>query len=61
MARFIGSHLGPTFEERGISAEIFIGTMSNSAGAAKQAVVAVGGKRLQFDMPASGWATINWK
>ncbi|WP_437308066.1 glycoside hydrolase family 30 beta sandwich domain-containing protein [Sorangium sp. So ce388] len=32
-----------------------------NAGAAKQAVVAMGGKMLQFDMPAGGWATINWK
>ncbi|XYI03957.1 glycoside hydrolase family 30 beta sandwich domain-containing protein [Sorangium sp. So ce1128] len=32
-----------------------------NAGAAKQAVVAVGGKMLQFDMPSKGWATINWK
>ncbi|WP_437573490.1 glycoside hydrolase family 30 protein [Sorangium sp. So ce887] len=30
MAKFIGSHLGPTFEERGISADIFVGTMSNT-------------------------------
>jgi glucosylceramidase len=29
MATFIGNHLGPTFEERGVEAEIFIGTMSN--------------------------------
>ena len=27
-------------------------------GAAKQAVVAVGGEKLQFDMPANGWATV---
>ncbi|WP_437643709.1 glycoside hydrolase family 30 protein [Sorangium sp. So ce362] len=32
-----------------------------NAGAAKQAVVAVGGKKLQFELPARGWATINWK
>lgn len=32
-----------------------------NAGPAKQAVVALGGKMLQFDMPASGWATIDWK
>jgi glucosylceramidase len=30
MAKFIGTHLGPTFKERNVSAEIFIGTMSNS-------------------------------
>jgi glucosylceramidase len=29
MATFIGTHLGPMFQERGITAEIFIGTMSN--------------------------------
>jgi glucosylceramidase len=27
-------------------------------GAAKQAVVAVGGEKLQFAMPANGWATV---
>jgi glucosylceramidase len=31
------------------------------SGAAKKMTVAVAGKRLQFDMPANGWATINWK
>jgi glucosylceramidase len=31
MAKFIGSHLGPTFQERNVAAEIFVGTMSNSA------------------------------
>jgi glucosylceramidase len=30
MATFIGTQLGPMFQERGITAEIFIGTMSNS-------------------------------
>lgn len=29
-AKFIGQYLGPTFEERGVEADIFIGTMSNS-------------------------------
>jgi glucosylceramidase len=29
MAKFIGTYLGPTFQNRGITAEIFIGTMSN--------------------------------
>jgi len=29
MAKFIGQFLGPTFEDRGVEAEIFIGTMSN--------------------------------
>jgi glucosylceramidase len=28
-AKFIGQFLGPTFQERGITAEIFLGTMSN--------------------------------
>ncbi|WP_437716715.1 glycoside hydrolase family 30 beta sandwich domain-containing protein [Sorangium sp. So ce448] len=31
MAKFIGTHLGPLFEERGIKAQIFLGTMSNDA------------------------------
>jgi glucosylceramidase len=30
MAKFIGQHLGPTFMTRGVTAEIYIGTMSNS-------------------------------
>jgi len=30
MATFIGTHLGPTFADRNITAQIFIGTMSNS-------------------------------
>ncbi|WP_437281176.1 glycoside hydrolase family 30 beta sandwich domain-containing protein [Sorangium sp. So ce375] len=29
MAKFIGTYLGPTFDERGIKAQIFLGTMSN--------------------------------
>jgi glucosylceramidase len=29
-------------------------------GAAKQAVVSVAGEKLQFDMPANGWATLNY-
>jgi len=24
-------------------------------------IVSIAGKRLQFSMPASGWATVNWK
>jgi glucosylceramidase len=32
-----------------------------NSGAAKKSIVALGGKKLQFDMPAKGWATINWK
>jgi glucosylceramidase len=31
-----------------------------NSGAAKKAIVTVAGKMLQFDMPANGWATINW-
>ncbi len=34
--------------------------MYNSGGA-KQSIVSIGGKKLQFDMPGSGWATVNWK
>jgi glucosylceramidase len=30
-------------------------------GSAKKAIVAVGSTKLQFDMPANGWATINYK
>jgi len=41
MIDFIGNYLGPTFEERGITADIFIGTMSNanSDGGLLQAVM----------------------
>jgi glucosylceramidase len=32
-----------------------------NSGAAKKFTVAVGGKNMQFDMPGSGWATVNYK
>ena len=32
-----------------------------NSGAAKKMIVAVAGKKEQFDMPANGWATLNWK
>ncbi|HEY0463510.1 MAG TPA: glycoside hydrolase family 30 beta sandwich domain-containing protein [Polyangiaceae bacterium] len=32
-----------------------------NSGAAKMFTVAVGGKKMQFDMPGSGWATVNYK
>jgi glucosylceramidase len=32
-----------------------------NSGAARKFIVSVAGRRQQFDMPASGWATINWK
>jgi glucosylceramidase len=35
-----------------------IATIMYNSGAAKAYVVAVGGKRLQFQMPAAGWATV---
>ena len=31
-----------------------------NSGAAKTSIVAIGGKKLQFSMPANGWATINY-
>ncbi len=34
--------------------------MFNSGGAKKE-TVSIGGKLLQFDLPANGWATVNWK
>ncbi|HEY4185921.1 MAG TPA: glycoside hydrolase family 30 protein [Polyangia bacterium] len=37
-----------------------IAVMYNS-GAARKMTVAIAGKKLQFDMPASGWATVNTK
>lgn len=41
MTKFIGQHMGPTFQERGLTAEIWMGTMSNSQtdGATGQAVM----------------------
>ncbi|HEX2658109.1 MAG TPA: glycoside hydrolase family 30 beta sandwich domain-containing protein, partial [Polyangia bacterium] len=36
-------------------------TILYNSGGAKKAIVAVGGKKLQFDMPANGWATVYWK
>jgi glucosylceramidase len=34
--------------------------MYNSGGARQGAIVSVGDKLLQFDMPGNGWATVNW-
>ena len=34
-------------------------TVMYNAGKAKKTVVLVGGKRLQFDLPGNGWATVN--
>ncbi|MBN2577244.1 MAG: glucosylceramidase, partial [Deltaproteobacteria bacterium] len=36
-------------------------TVMYNSGGAKKAIVSVGGKRLQFDLPGNGWATVNWK
>jgi len=33
----------------------------NNSGAAKMFTVALGGKNMQFNMPGSGWATVNYK
>ena len=38
----------------------FVAVVYN-AGAARNYIVSVAGKRLQFMMPNNGWATINWK
>jgi glucosylceramidase len=32
-----------------------------NSGAAKKMIVSMAGKKLQFDAPGSGWATVNWK
>jgi len=37
-----------------------VAVMYNSGGA-KTSIVSIGGKKLQFAMPAAGWATVNWK
>ncbi len=36
-------------------------TVLYNSGAAKRAILAVADKKLQFDMPANGWATVNWQ
>ena len=38
----------------------YVAVVYNS-GAGKMFTVSVGGKKLQFDMPGSGWATVNYK
>ncbi|WP_437915528.1 glycoside hydrolase family 30 beta sandwich domain-containing protein [Sorangium sp. So ce302] len=35
--------------------------MYNSGNAAKMTTLSVAGKKLQFSVPARGWATVNWK
>ena len=49
---------------RGISLEIARGSlvaiMYNSGAANSNYVVSIGGKNLQFAMPASGWATVRY-
>ncbi len=37
-----------------------VAVMYNSGGA-KKSIVSIGGKKLSFDMPGNGWATVNWK
>jgi glucosylceramidase len=37
-----------------------VAVMYNSGGA-KKSIISIGGKKLSFDMPGSGWATVNWK
>jgi len=32
-----------------------------NSGGAKKMIVSIGGKKLQFDAPGNGWATVNWK
>ena len=32
-----------------------------NSGGAKNAIVQIAGKKLQFAMPSNGWATVNWK
>ncbi|AUX27159.1 uncharacterized protein SOCEGT47_077390 [Sorangium cellulosum] len=39
MTKFIGTYLGPTFEERGLAAQIYLGTMSNDAAGADVAIL----------------------
>jgi len=38
-----------------------VAVMFNSGSANNSYVVAIGGKKLQFAMPASGWATVKYK
>ncbi|WP_438016858.1 glycoside hydrolase family 30 beta sandwich domain-containing protein [Sorangium sp. So ce315] len=39
MARFIGAHLGPTFAERGLATQIYLGTMSNAESGKDGAII----------------------
>ena len=38
-----------------------LGVLINSGAANNNYVVAIGGKRMQFAMPANGWATVKYK
>jgi len=38
-----------------------VAVMFNSGGANNSYVVAIGGKKLQFAMPATGWATVKYR
>ena len=38
-----------------------VAVMFNSGAANNNYVVAIGGKKLQFAMPASGWATVKYR
>ncbi|WP_437935677.1 glycoside hydrolase family 30 protein [Sorangium sp. So ce341] len=39
MAKFIGTYLGPTFAERGLTAQIYLGTMSNNESGKDGAII----------------------
>lgn len=39
MAKFIGTHLGPTFAERGLTTDIYLGTMSNNESGKDGAII----------------------
>ncbi|WP_437568323.1 glycoside hydrolase family 30 protein [Sorangium sp. So ce542] len=39
MARFIGTYLGPTFADRGLTAQIYLGTMSNNESGKDGAII----------------------
>ncbi|KYG05508.1 glucosylceramidase [Sorangium cellulosum] len=39
MAKFIGTHLGPTFADRGLTAQIYLGTMSNNESGKDGAII----------------------
>lgn len=56
-AKVVGTSGGDALAFKNPSGKL-VAVLYNS-GAAKKAIVAIGGKKMQFDMPAKGWATVS--